>query len=54
MSRSSSWRGSLLPPMCIPAETFTKKIKPEMQPTDHMAVVASLHNVGTIKHTVDK
>ena len=28
--------------MCIPAETFTKKIKPEMQPIDHMVVVAGL------------
>ena len=48
-SASSSWswvwtrswrlRGSF---KCIPAETCTKKIKPEMQPTDHMAVVAGL------------
>ena len=32
----------MFPPMCIRAETVTKTIKPKMQPTDHMTVVASL------------
>ena len=31
-----------MPPKCIPAEIFTTKINPEMHPTDHMTMVASL------------